>query len=236
MVPAYLKCIVCEQMFVSDSNRKGNVAELALATEAARLGLSVLKPLTEHERYDLVLGVSGTLLRVQCKWAKKSGDVIAVNLTSSRRGPNGYVRRSYSADEVDAIGIYCEELDHCFLVPIDIVAGQGSIQLRLAPARNGQRAALNFANQYRLGAVAQLAERRHGMAEARGSNPLSSTDRDDAPAPAREEVGAHEFRNRFGLYMERAAGGAEILIRRRGRPYARLCPPTLKGSAPAADD
>jgi len=31
-------------------------------------------------------------------------------------------------------------------------------------------------------------------------------------------VGAHEFRNHFGLYMERAANGSEILIRRRGRP------------------
>jgi hypothetical protein len=41
---------VCEHMFVLNSNHKGNVAELAIATEATRLGLSVLKPLTEHER------------------------------------------------------------------------------------------------------------------------------------------------------------------------------------------
>ena len=40
------------------SNHKGNVAELAIAAEAAKLGLSVLKPLTEHERYDLVLGIA----------------------------------------------------------------------------------------------------------------------------------------------------------------------------------
>ncbi len=39
-----------------------------------------------------------------------------------------------------------------------------------------------------------------------------------------EEVGAHKFRNHFGYYMERAAAGADILIRRRGRPYARLGP------------
>jgi len=42
--------------------------------------------------------------------------------------------------------------------------------------------------------------------------------------PCHEEVGAHEFRNHFGYYMERAAAGAEILIRRRGKPYARLGP------------
>jgi len=38
-------------------------------------------------------------------------------------------------------------------------------------------------------------------------------------------VGAHLFRNHFGYWMERAAGGDEILITRRGRRYARLCPP-----------
>jgi len=36
------------------------------------------------------------------------------------------------------------------------------------------------------------------------------------------EVGAHEFRNRFGWYMERAASGEEIRVSRRGRPYVRL--------------
>jgi len=32
------------------------------------------------------------------------------------------------------------------------------------------------------------------------------------------------FRNHFVYYLERAAAGDEILIRRRGRPYARLVP------------
>jgi prevent-host-death family protein len=49
-------------------------------------------------------------------------------------------------------------------------------------------------------------------------------------------VGAHEFRNHFGLYMERAAAGSEILIRRRGRPYAWLGPPDLKSAPVAADE
>jgi hypothetical protein len=58
---------------VNDPNHKGNVAELAIAKEAAELGLSVFKPLTEHERCDLVLGIAGRLLRVQCKWGGSRG-------------------------------------------------------------------------------------------------------------------------------------------------------------------
>jgi hypothetical protein len=207
---------------IHDSNRKGNVAELAIAKEAAELGLSVFAPLTEHERYDLIVGIEGRLLRVQCKWARMSGDVVIANLARNRRGPDGYVRRSYSSDEVDAFGIYCGKLDECFLVPIEEIAGQWRIQLRLGPPRNGQRAGLHFAEKYRLGAVAQLAERCRGTAEVGGSNPPSST----AQAPAAEEVGAHKFRNHFGYYMEQAAAGTEILIRRHGKAYARLGPAT----------
>jgi prevent-host-death family protein len=40
----------------------------------------------------------------------------------------------------------------------------------------------------------------------------------------RRDLGAHEFRERFGYYMERAAAGEELLIRRHGRPFARLLP------------
>lgn len=207
-----------------DSNCKGNAAELAIAAEAARLGLEVWHPLTEHGRCDLVLGIAGRLYRVQCKWARRSGEVVQINLETSRRTADGYVRTRYTADEVDAIAAYCDELNECYLIPIESVARKSAISLRLSPARNGQRAALNWAEQYRLGAVAQLAERCRGTAEARGSNPLSSTSQADSP-PSVEEVGAHEFRNHFGYYLDRASAGTEVLVRRRGRPYASLCPP-----------
>lgn len=209
-----------------DPNRKGNVAELAFALEAARLGLSVLKPLTEHEPYDLVLGIAGRLVRVQCKWAARKGDVIWVRLKRSRHSPTrGYVTNTYGKDEVDAFGVYCGEIDRCYLVPIERVEGAQAIHLRLAEARNNQRAALNWASDYELpGAVAQLAERFAGSEEARGSNPLSSTSQAES-TPSIEEVGAHQFRNHFGYYLDRASAGTEVLVRRRGRPYASLCPP-----------
>jgi hypothetical protein len=214
-----------------DPNRKGNAAELAIAAEAARLGLEVWHPLTEHGRCDLVLGIDGRLLRIQCKWAPKVGEVIRVNLETSRRSAVGHVRTRYTADEIDAIGAYCDDLRSCYLIPIEVAEGKGALSLRLAPARNGQRAALNWAEQYRLGAVAQLAERRRGTAEVRGSNPLSSTSQADCGSTF-EEVGAHKFRNHFGYYLDWASAGTEVLVRRRGRPYASLCPPGRRRRLP----
>jgi prevent-host-death family protein len=222
-------------MFVpADQNVKGNVAELAIAAEAARLGLTVLMPMTEHERYDLVLGIAGRLFRVQCKWGSRRDDVIKVRLRSSYHSPTrGYVVKTYAADEVDLIAVHCGELGCSYLLPVQVFAGKATVYLRLGPARNNQRASVHLAARYEFpGAVAQLAERLAGSEEARGSNPLSSTADVSAPTVA---VGAHEFRNRFGFYLERAAAGAEISISHRGRPYARLVPASLNPATVGAD-
>jgi PD-(D/E)XK endonuclease len=211
---------------VDNPNHKGNVAELAIATEAARLGLSVLKPLTEHERYDLVLEIGGRFYRVQCKWGKRCKGGIEVRLRSSYHSPTkGYVIATYSETEVDLVAVYCGDLDRSYLLPASLFAERSMVFLRVEPTRNNQRAALNWARQYEFrGAVAQLAERSDGIRKVRGSIPLSSTTPGESASSSAEEVGAHLFRNRFGYYMERAAAGSEILIRRRGKPYARLGP------------
>jgi hypothetical protein len=88
--------------------------------------------------------------------------------------PAGYVRSTYDATQIDGIAAYCEALERCFWLPIERFGGRTSAHLRLRPARNGQRQSLNWAEQYALGAIAQLGERRHGMAEVVGSSPTSS--------------------------------------------------------------
>ena len=209
-------------MFVSndDSNLKGNVAELKILAEIAGLGIPVMRPVTEHERYDLVIELQGRFLRLQCKSAPLYRDVICIRVESTRRGPDGFVRRAYTADEIEAIAAYCPSLDRCYLVPMRDLDHSRQVTLRISPTKNGQRACLNWAAEYELaGAIAQLGERLHGMQEVAGSSPASST------TSAPPTVGAHEYRNRFGWYMERAAAGESFLITRRGKPYARLSPP-----------
>jgi prevent-host-death family protein len=70
-----------------------------------------------------------------------------------------------------------------------------------------------------------LEERLSGTQKVAGSSPASSTPI-DAPPGGSSIVGAHEFRNRFGWYMERAAAGEEFLVTRRGKPKVRLIPAT----------
>jgi hypothetical protein len=211
----------------TDTNHKGNVAEAAIAAAAVKLGIGVLKPLVEHGRYDLAFDLGSALLRVQCKWAPLRGEVIVPNLAGYRFTSDGQVRSTYAADEIDAVGVYCEKLDRCYLLPVSLIAGMRAVHLRVGPPKNGQRAALNWAADYELpGAIAQLEERLRGTQEVAGSSPASSTSSEDNGA---EVIGAHEFRNRFGWYFQRASRGERFLITRRGRAYATLTPPAPTG-------
>ena len=210
----------CEHLFVENNpNIKGNVAELKIAAEAALLGLEVYGPLTEHGRTDLVIGVGGALQKIQCKWGRlnPTRDVVVVQLSGSRLTPSGYVRKPYTSYEIDFVGVYCGELDRCYLLPASLFDGKYCVQLRLEPARNGQRACVNLAEDYEFaGAVAQLEERVAGSHEVRGSSPLSST----SPLPS--SIGSNEFRNKLGYYLELAARGHELLVTRRGRPFVKV--------------
>ena len=157
------------------TNQKGAIAEAAFTAAAIRLGYFVLRPTPEGRRYDLVLDTGPELLRVQCKWARRKGEVIVINARTSRFSPTaGYISTRYSASEIDALGVYCPDLDECFLVPIEAFEGHGYLHLRLTPARNNQRVRCRLASDHRLGAVAQLGERSAGSRKVRGSSPLSS--------------------------------------------------------------
>ena len=156
---------------------KGAIAECAITTAAVKLGIVVLRPVVEGRRYDLVFDhPDGRLERVQCKWGRLEGDIIAVRTSTCRHTPtNGYVRTTYDTNEVDAFVVYCGELDECFYLPVSMVDGKSYVHLRLKPTRNNQRSGVTMAADHRFGAVAQLGERSAGSRKVRGSIPLSST-------------------------------------------------------------
>jgi hypothetical protein len=170
------------RLSIMTTDQKGAIAELAIQLAAAKLGIEVYRPVAEGGRFDMILAPGRELIRVQCKWAARRGEVLVVGCQSARRCADGFIRRRYTAEEVDAIAAYSLELDRCFLIPIALVEHRPSITLRLSPCRNNQQRRVNWADDFDLaatlrrhqGAVAQLGERRHGMAEARGSSPLGS--------------------------------------------------------------
>ena len=164
------------------TDQKGAVAELAIAKRAAELGVGVWSAQTV-ERYDLIFDLRPRLVRVQCKWANRYGEVIIVRCRSHRRGRDGFLARSYSSEEVDAFAAYCPATGECYFLPIATFLGRTNIQLRLGATRNNQAQRINWAKDYEFaaklvdrGAIAQLGERRAGSAKVAGSSPAGSTD------------------------------------------------------------
>jgi hypothetical protein len=150
------------------TDQKGAVAELKIATRAAELGVGVWGPYTV-ERYDLIFDLRSGLVRVQCKWASRYGDVVVVRCYRNRRNREGLLRQYYSADDIDAYAAYCADVDECYFLPIERFAHRIAIQLRLGPTRNNQARGINWARDYEFaatlagnGAVAQLGERLAG--------------------------------------------------------------------------
>ena len=96
-------------MFVLTTNQKGGIAETKIAAAATELGISVLRPIVEHGRYDLAFEIGERILRVQCKWGAldSEGAVIKAFLRTSSLTPSGYVRSSYAPDEIDLVAVYC---------------------------------------------------------------------------------------------------------------------------------
>jgi hypothetical protein len=141
-------------------SQKGAVAEAHIAAAAIELGLTVLRPLCEGRRYDLVLDIESLLLRVQCKLARRERGVLVVGLQTNRCTPRGYLSTSYTPAEIDAIAAFSPELGRSFLVPIEEVPGRRAIHLRLDPPRNGQSKGVVWAKDYRFAPMIERLRRR----------------------------------------------------------------------------
>jgi hypothetical protein len=99
-----------------------------------------------------------------------------------------------------------------------------SANIKGAAPRNGQVACITLAEHFEFeGAIAQLGERLRGTQEVAGSSPASSTSPSSSDPP-RVAVGSNPFRDRLGYWMERVAGGEEIIVTFRGKPRIRLSP------------
>jgi hypothetical protein len=139
------------------TSQKGAIAESAITTAVMELGLTVLRPLCEGGRYDLVIDLEPRLLRVQCKTARTDGGALLVPTKTNRLTGRGYHGTCYTSDEADALAAYCPATGCTYLLPISEVAGRSLVHLRLSAPKNNQTSGVRWARDYELAtAVARL--------------------------------------------------------------------------------
>ena len=128
----------------------GEVCRTQLIAALTLQGKTVLLPLGDFQRYDFVIDDAGRFLRVQCKMARLTKGAVHFHPCSidSRSRPGRCVRKGY-AGQVDLFGVYCREVQKCYLVPVGVAPATGCY-LRIMPARNGQQRGIRWAADYEI--------------------------------------------------------------------------------------
>ena len=125
--------------------QKGNLSEAVLTARLLEAGYNVLIPVGSGHRYDLVVETEGGFKKIQVKTSRVYKGSVVFNTCSNNKG---YARRSYHG-EVDLFGVYCQELNECYLIPVED-AGKSQMMLQIQPSKNNQTKGVHPKNQYKI--------------------------------------------------------------------------------------
>jgi PD-(D/E)XK endonuclease len=126
----------------------GSRTEAIVLAELVRRGYSVLMPFGHNHRYDLVLDIEGSFIRVQCKTGRLRNGCVLFGAQSVRANTRKRVLRHYK-DDIEMFIVHCPETDGIYAVPIeDATRTQGT--LRIEPTANGQNKHVRWARDYEL--------------------------------------------------------------------------------------
>jgi hypothetical protein len=135
-------------------NRDGHPFDVGTRTEAiilaelARRGYRVLLPFGHNQRYDLVLEIDGSFMRVQCKTGRFRDGCVIFRAQSVRSNTRKTVLRDYKSD-IDLFIVHCRETGGIYVIPIaEATRTQGT--LRVDPTANGQDKRVRWARDYEL--------------------------------------------------------------------------------------
>ena len=128
------------------SRQKGKIVEFRVAADLIEYcGYDVSFPVTDC-RYDLLFeDHEGQIFKVQCKIGNlKKGTILfspcsVNNKTQIKEGYRG---------QADYFGVYCPDVDECFLVPVDRVPITGYATLRWDPVKRQSLEKIRWAKDY----------------------------------------------------------------------------------------
>lgn len=108
-----------------DNKHRGELAELAFMRKAASLGFAVAKPWGDTDCYDVIVRIGKVFLRVQVK------SVLAKvpSRNQYRVKTVNWLRRPYSAGEIDFLVAYIFAEDTWYIFPASAVEDHTSVSL-----------------------------------------------------------------------------------------------------------
>src|SRR5579884_2742375 len=147
-----IEAVFPTQAQLMTTTEKGDIAEQAVVLALMAAGKTVLKPISNGLRYDVIVdNLDGTFTRVQCKTGmlKRGATVLSFRAyNADARRPGGVPYQG----QVDAFGVYCPQDGRVYFVPMAAVGSITSeVSLRLSAPKNGQEQGIRCAATYRIG-------------------------------------------------------------------------------------
>ena len=134
--------------FFMNSKQKGNIVEVEVMLAFLKLGINVLNPYGDCERYDFVVEINGQFYKIQCKMSQISEDGSCFSFTakSSNRVNGKSVSKPYTSEEIDFFATTYN--GECYLIDVK-ECGVGK-RLRLEKPKNNQEKNICFAEDYEI--------------------------------------------------------------------------------------
>lgn len=126
---------------------KGDIGVLKAQADLAEKGYMVLKPLTEHAGFDLVIYKDQVFRRVQVKYRSidKYG-CLPVHFRSYWADKNGLHMKVVDKNEIDLYCLYCPETGKCYY--FDPKRFKQSLSLRVKTPKNNQQCYVKLAADF----------------------------------------------------------------------------------------
>src|SRR5215831_15264329 len=156
-----------------DTKRKGDASEALALWKLSEAGLTVLIPWGDNARFDLVVVIGDTFLRIQCKTGRLRSGYVSFRTFGVGRDGKCY---RYVAGELDYYAVRCLETGELYLVPFAEAGSSTQPQLRVAPPRPNstggrQTARVRWAARYAADLVIESWLRTGGEFDPRWSPP-----------------------------------------------------------------
>jgi hypothetical protein len=157
-----------------DTKRTGDASEALTLWRLAAAGLTVLIPWGDNTRFDLVVVIGDTFLRIQCKTGRLRSGYVSFRTFGVGRDGKCY---RYVAGELDYYAVRCLETAALYLVPFAEAGTSTQPQLRVEPPRPNstggrQTARVRWAARYAADVVIESWLRTGGAFDPRWSPPV----------------------------------------------------------------
>lgn len=117
---------------------KGDIAEQAIILKALKRGWAVSRPIGNRLPYDLILDLSGVLVKVQVKyaWFDNISKNFVIDNRRTKTNRRIMLRERYTESDFDFAIAYIEENDSCYIFPVSVfISYAGPIPLVEAEKR-----------------------------------------------------------------------------------------------------